>query len=453
MRLRPLLRSLLIPAAALLGAAAPAAAWSDLLIENVTLIDGTGRPPATGVSVLVEGDRIARVHRGELDAPRSVERIDGSGKYLMPGLMDVHIHLRGRFDYASGTVREQAEADVAGIRALQSYLYSGVTTIYDVGNDPDFIFRLRARERSGEIEAPRLLATGGIATYPGSHGGGPNAVLIDDWPEAVPVLQAHLEQQPDMIKFTLEERGWGSRPLIPLLPLDLLQHAIGFYNDHGLRTTAHTSSELRAREAIFAGVDTLAHPVIQGPITEEFARLMGAKKIPMTTTLTIGENYSRLAEHPEYLDQPLYRDVLEPEEIERLQTETAQEFRERPWTWWMQIMSPIAQENLRQIYAAGGVLALGTDQTIGPATHREMELLQAAGIPTLEVIRIATLNSAEFLGRARELGSVEEGKIADLVLLTADPSADVDNAKQIDTVIKAGRGIDRSSLDLPVNRR
>jgi imidazolonepropionase-like amidohydrolase len=119
-----------------------------------------------------------------------------------------------------------------------------------------------------------------------------------------------------MVKFTLEERGWGARPLIPLLPLDLLQNMIEFYNERGIRTTVHASSELRARQAIYAGIDTLAHPVIQGPITESFAKLMAARKIPMATTLTIGENYSRLAEQPEYLDQPLYRAVLDADEIE-----------------------------------------------------------------------------------------------------------------------------------------
>lgn len=172
----------------------------------------------------------------------------------------------------------------------------------------------------------------------------------------------------------------------------------------------------------------------------------------MVTTLTIGENYSRLAEHPEYLDQPLYRAVTPRDEIERLKTEVRGEYADSPWTWWMKIMTPIAQENLRQIHAAGGVLVLGTDQTSGPAVHRELELIVASGIPALDAIRIATLNGAIFLGREKEMGSIEEGKLADMVILAGDPLADIDNAKQISAVIKAGRIIDRSALQLPVNR-
>ncbi len=222
-------------------------------------------------------------------------------------------------------------------------------------------------------------------------------------------------------------------------------------NDRGIRTTVHTSSEYRARQAIFAGVDTLAHPIIQGPVTEDFARLMGAKKIPMVTTLTIGENYSRLAEHPEYLDQPLYQATVPAEEIELLKTERRQEYQERKWTWWMQIMTTIAQENLRIINEAGGVLVAGTDQSSGPALHRELELMADAGIPASEIIRIATLNGAIFLGKEREMGSIEEGKIADMILLGADPTIDINNAKEILEVIMGGQIVDRASLNLPIN--
>lgn len=119
----------------------------------------------------------------------------------------------------------------------------------------------------------------------------------------------------------------------------------------------------------------------------------------------------------------------------------------------MKVMTPVAQENLRQIAAGGGIIVLGTDQSAGAQSHRELELMADGGIPPLEVIRIATLHTAVFLGKEREMGSVEAGKLADLVLLDADPLADISNAQRIAMVIKGGRVIDRSALDLPVNRR
>jgi imidazolonepropionase-like amidohydrolase len=127
--------------------------------------------------------------------------------------------------------------------------------------------------------------------------------------------------------------------------------------------------------------------------------------------------------------------------------------KENRWAWWMKVMTPVAQENLKKITAAGGIISLGTDQSLGAAVHRELELLVGGGIPALEAIRIGTLNAAIFLGRERDMGSVEQGKLADLVLLDANPLDDINNAKKINMVIKEGKIVDRSKLDLPVNRR
>ena len=432
------------------GAQEPGAAlqYNGIIIENVTLIDGTGRPPVAGVSVLVRGDRIVAIGPGpfamtmEYPGPRM---IDGTGKYLMPGLWDVHVHLSG------GRGRDGPDFE-AGVRALHGFIYSGITSIFDAGNNTDFIFGLRAREREGEIVSPRIFATGPVVTAPGGHGGGRGSTLIDSWPQAIEALDAHIELQPDMVKFTFDEHGWGTRPLIPLLDVDLMARAGRYFNEHGIRTTVHISHEYRAIQAIEAGIDTLAHPIIQGPVSDEFVALMASKKVPMVSTLTIGEGYSRLVEHPEFLDRPLYQAVYEPETIERLRTTTRDQYAARTWTTWMKVMTPVAQENLRKISAAGGVIVLGSDQSAGPQSHRELELMVEGGIPALEAIRIGTLNAAIFMDKERDLGSIAVGKIADMVLLNADPLADISNAAMIDTVIKGGRIIDRAALDLPVNR-
>jgi len=418
---------------------------TDLVIEDVTLIDGTGHPAVEHAWVLVEGDRIARVSRTRIDAPSGARRIDGRGRFLIPGLMDMHIHLTG----ARGPGGPDEDAARA---ALDGFLYSGFTSVYDAGNDPDFIFDIRARERAGEIVSPRIFASGGVVTAPGGHGGGPGATLIDSWPEAIAALDAHLARKPDVVKFTFDEHGWGTRPLIPLLDPEVMAKAAAYINAHGVRTTVHISHEFRARQAIAAGINTLAHPIIQGPVSEGFVALMASTKTPMVSTLTIGEGYSRLVEHPEFLDRPLYRAVYPPELIERLKGPIRDQYAARPWTTWMKIMTPIAQENLRKIHAAGGVIVLGSDQSAGPQSQRELELMVAGGIPALDAIRIATLNGAIFLGRERDMGSIEEGKLADLVILGADPLADISNAQTVEVVIKGGEIVDLGALDLPVNR-
>jgi imidazolonepropionase-like amidohydrolase len=439
--------------AAVLAAAAilaPGAALADtMVIDNVTLIDGTGQPARAGMSVAIDGDRFVAVTPTAVAGKLKGRRIDGKGRWLIPGLMDVHTHLGGP---------NPDKTHDQGVQSLASYLYSGVTTVYDAGNDANFILTLRAEERAGKILSPRIFATGKLITYPGSHGSAlAIAIEVDSWPQAKSALDKHIaEQKPDIVKLTLEEHGWGSRPMIPLLPLELMENIIHYYNAHGIRTTAHTSSELRATEAIYAGIDSLAHPVIQGPVSDDFVRLMAAKRTPMATTLTIGEGYSRLVEHPEYLDQPLYGASYSKAQIAEMKGKTAAEWKERPWTWWMKLMTPIAQENLRKIDAAGGVIAIGTDQSVGPAVHREMELMQAAGVKPSQVIRMATFNSARHLGLEEELGSIEPGKFADAVLLSADPTVDINNAKEIVAITKSGEIIDEDKLPLaggPQKRR
>ncbi|HEY2275633.1 MAG TPA: amidohydrolase family protein [Steroidobacteraceae bacterium] len=444
---------LLAPAImAVLLACQPASA-DGLVIDHVTLIDGTHAPRAD-MTVAVEGERIAAVTPTAMARDLRGRHLDARGKYLIPGLMDVHIHLRGAFDPGSAPeARPGPPNRQEGVEALASFLYAGVTTVVDVGNRPEHILPLRADERAGRILSPRIFATGNLITYPGSHGDRV-ALRVSDFEKDKELLDRHIaEQQPDILKLTLEEEGWGSRPMIPLMPVDLLSKIIRYYNLHGIRTTVHVSSELRSLEAIYAGSDTLAHPVIQGPVSESFVKLMAAKRIPFASTLTIGDNYNRLVEHPEYLDQPLYVASFSAAERTRLRTQTRTEWKSRTWTAWMKVMNPIAEENVRKVHAAGGVVACGTDQSSGAATQRELELLAEAGIAPLDVIRIATYNSAVFLGKADQLGSIDTGKLADMVLLAGDPAADINNAKAIVFVMKGGRIVDESELPLAGGRQ
>jgi imidazolonepropionase-like amidohydrolase len=417
------------------------------VIQDVTVIDGTGRPARGGATIVIEGDRIRTVADvRETTVPSGARVIDGRGKFAIPGLMDVHVHL---------ALREGPEG---ALRALHSYLYAGVTTIYDAGNDPATILPLRDRERAGTVMSPRIFASGALVTSPNGHGVGAGggreiAVTIADWERDRAKLDAHIAQKPDVLKITYDEHGWGTRPRINILSEALLERIVDYYHQHGIPVTIHISSETRALEAIRARVDSLAHPIIQGPVSEEYVKYMAATRIPQVTTLTIGEGYSRLAEHPEFLDQPLYRDTIDPAEIHRLKTEESARQKTNRWAQWMKVMTPVCQDNLRKQHEAGAIIALGTDQSSGAAVHREIELLADAGISPTDIITIATRNAAVYLGREKDLGTIEPGKLADIVLLAADPTAHVDNLKRIDLVMKNGRIVDRGALDLPVNRR
>jgi imidazolonepropionase-like amidohydrolase len=441
-------RRLLISAAIVAAASVIAIAQGGgvIAITGVTLVDGTGRVPVPGATVVIEGNRITAVGT-TVQAPAGARVINGSGKFLMPGLIDAHIHLRG----GRGGNRPAAEQEREAIRALHGYLYAGVTTVFDAGNRPDFIMGLRAKEQSGAIVSPRIFATGGTVASPNGHGGPYN---IEAWPADRKLLDEHLATKPDLAKIGQDEHGWGTRPQINQLSEDLLEKIIRYYHSKGVRVIIHTSNEHNSIEAIYAGADTMAHPIIQAPVSEAYLKMIGVKRVPTVSTLTIGDNYSRLADHPEFLDEPLYQDTIEADERQRLKTEESATQKANRWAAWMKVMTPVAQENMKRLNEVGkDIVAAGTDQTSGAALHRELELLVAGGISAADVVVIATRNAARALGKLEALGTIEVGKLADVVLLRGDPTSDIQNAKTIDTVIKNGQIVDRAKLDLPVNRR
>lgn len=430
-------------------------ARADLAITNVNLLDGTGGPTRPAMTIVVKGDRIAAVGpASEVKVPRGVRRIDGTGKYLMPGLMDMHIHLIGAGQWRGLENLPGVAIDRdAAISYLHSFLYSGVTSVYDAGNVPELILDLRAKERAGKIMSPRIFASGRAISYPGSwmsstfHGVG-----APDWPETIKLLDAQIAAQPDLQKLVMERFGLGPNPLGPSLPEDLMAKIVAYLKARDVRTTIHVTTESLARSAFAAGIDTYAHPISTARMSDAYLKMLVEKKSPVATTLAVFDEIIRLSDSPDYLDDPLFSDVLSKEEIAARKAQGATRYVSMGWTSWFKALSPYLKENVKRLHDAGGVLVLATDRSEGPMIHRELELLAEIGIPPADIIRIGTLNGAIYLGREADLGTVAEGKLADLLLLDADPSLDVKNARKINTVIKAGRVIDRNRLDVSINR-
>ena len=213
MNYRPKLLTLLC---ALLCLAAPstyAAERGDaVLIEGVTLIDGTGKPAQPNTWVLIEAGRFARISNAPLRVGRHVARVDGRGKFLIPGMMDVHIHLLGGGAWRDSSAQSDRAVDFdVGLRTLHGFLYYGFTTVYDAGNHPPFIMTLRDRERRGEIVSPRLFATGRLLSYPGSWSVGYAGIGVRDWPETI----ADLDEEGQRVCVARGGRGSRARPPAP----------------------------------------------------------------------------------------------------------------------------------------------------------------------------------------------------------------------------------------------
>jgi imidazolonepropionase-like amidohydrolase len=427
---------------------------SSLIIRNVTLIDGTGRQPRTGVSVFISDKRIERICECEIESALSVPIIDGSSKYLMPGLWDTHIHLEGGRVGAVGSDRKLVNDTETGIRMLHGYIYSGVTSVYDAGNHDKFIFGLRTAERNGEIVSPRIFATGQLVARRGGYASIGGGMVVEDYSEGVRKLDRLFEQGPDLVKFIRATRSVGiNDAALPTIPLDLLDQLIVYSNRRGFRTTIHAVDEIAAEESIGVGVDALAHPVYMTPTNNSLATRIATKQIPVSTTLVVLKNIARIADDPSFFDEPLFQDTLSKEDLAHHRDAERKRYRSSGMSGWADQSYRLAKENVRKLYQAGAVLALGTDRTIAAMVHQELELLVEAGIPPLQAIKIGTLNGAAYLNLENNLGSIEVGKIADMILLSKNPLADIRNTRSIDKVFKDGKVVDRSALtDLPINQ-
>jgi imidazolonepropionase-like amidohydrolase len=430
-------------------------ARADILIRNVTLYDGTGKPAIAGANVLIKGNKIDQVSTAPIKAGRATV-IEGSGKYLIPGLMDVHVHIRGG---QGGSVMQGAERKPmmdrdAGMTALHGYLYSGVTTVYDSGNNPDFIFGLRADERAGKIVSPRIFAAGGTISVPGGYGAGPTALKIANWEQGEKDLGAKIDREhPDMLKLILDRQGSYANKAVPTLSQDMFKRIVDFAKSKGVRSTVHVSAEWDADTAAQSGVSAMAHPVLRAVVNDSYIKELADAKIPVATTMVVFDNIARVADDPSFFDAPLFKATLTEAELGTAKVEERQRYIASGMSATFKLMKPYAMANIKRLFDGGVTLALGTDRTLGPTVHQELELLNKAGISPFDCIKIATLNGAVYLGREKDMGSIETGKLADLVLLDADPAATVANFASINTVIKDGKRIDRSKLDLPINKR
>lgn len=428
------------------------ASAQDLVIAHATLLDVANGESVKDAWVSVEGNHISSTGTG---TPPAADRIiDANGNFLIPGLIDSHVHIGGgriRVE-SSGVADEIAARRQAVIPSLHGYLYSGVTSVYDSGNFNDFIFPLRDAEQSGEIISPRIFATGGVVAFPGGYGSGPGATLIgsvDDFD----ALDAHLDFGPDMVKLILDPQGRRGIPTTPVFSPDLLKQTIARVHARGIRTTVHIPTEKEARMAIEAGIDALAHPASRTEMSSDFPAYAAANNIPISTTLTVFSNIAKVADTPAMFDSPLYRATMTEQERTRQKTTERDRYISSGMSSFFSRMLPGMQRNIKVTHEGGATLALGTDRSFGPTVHQELELIVGSGVTPADALKMATLNAAIYLGKEDELGTISQGKLADMVLLSADPRDDIRNAKTIVAVFKGGQEIDLTSLDLPANRK
>ncbi|MFH1531193.1 MAG: amidohydrolase family protein [Pseudomonadota bacterium] len=425
------------------------------------LVDGTGGPPVPASVVLVEGDRIrAAGPFCVVPIPLDAVVVNVAGRWLVPGLVDPHIHF-----FQSGGL--YTRPDIVDLRALRTYedetawvnghredvfrryVASGVTAVVDVGG-PFSNFEVRALRDQVDV-APRVAVAGPListVSRPQLDIGDPPIIQVADANEARALVARQLERKPDLIKiwYIVPEDG------DPRANLPLARAVIDTAHAGGVRVAVHATQREAARAVVEAGADILVHAVDDAPVDAAFVSLLKARGTIITSTLVVYEGYGEvltgtpdLTDVEDRLASPAVRSSwaeLAAAPVGTVDPAAMQARKEK-----MRSRIPVMQANLKILWDAGVIVAAGTDAgnigTVhGPAMHRELELLVAAGLTPGEVLVAATRNAAQIFAAAPDFGTVTPGKLADFLILDADPLADVRALRRIHRVVLGGRVLD-----------
>lgn len=439
-----------------------------IAIVNVTVVNPerdaahAAEPDST---VLITGDRIVSVGpSATAKIPNGVERIDGHGHWLIPGMIDGHVHffqsgnLYTRPDVADFNAVVPYPNEVARNKARLSatfkvWLASGVTSVIDVGGP---FWNFDSRDAADRTDAaPRVHTTGPLISMvarPQLELDDPPIIKIDSADAARELVAKELKRKPDFIKV------W----FIHLPGTDLAaQEAIvkataDAAHDAHVRLAVHATELDTAKASLRAGADYLVHSVFEEPIDDEFIALMRKNHALLCPTLFVRNGYA-LALSDRWQPTPDELRLADPQimaamhDLEKMPKDKIPPRAAKLMADAPPIKAPtVAEENLRKLHDAGIPIVMGTDAgnigTLhGPSVFREMALMHDAGLTPLEVLRSATTNGALAMG-THDLGEIAPGKFADLVLLDADPLADVANFSHASKVIKGGRVYDPKLL-------
>ncbi len=447
-----------LPVLLLTGLAADAQTTAYL---GATLFDGTGADPVVNAAVLVEGERIVGVgKRSNVPLPDDASIVDLTGKWIMPGLVDAHVHffqsggLYTRPDIVDRRTQRPYSEEMAFINdrldeTFRRYLASGTTAVVDVGGGY-WNFEVRDKTRN-MILAPRTAVAGPListVSRPQMDIGDPPIVKASSADAARAMVQDQLRYEPDLIKIWYIVSSDGDYTD----NLELVRATIEEAHSGGVRVAVHATSLEAARASVEAGADILVHSVSDQLVDQEFVELVKQRGTIYTTTLIVREGYAEvlgggidLLDVERRLGDPdvvkTWSELYGPVDEEVLRASGARR------TERLERQMPIMQANLKAMHDGGAIVAAGTDAgnigTLhGPSIHRELRLMVEAGLSLREALIAATRNAARVFAREPEFGTLESGKLADLLILNANPLDDIANLERIDRVVKGGEVLD-----------
>jgi imidazolonepropionase-like amidohydrolase len=366
-------------------------------------------------------------------AARGDDRIDLSGYSCLPGLMDMHTHLTSETQDQANSFRDALQANppdyaFRSVGYAERTLLAGFTTVRDVGGGYGIDFSLKRAIAQGLIKGPRMYVAGGMTTT-GGHGDphnglareladalgepGPKQGVLNGVDEARHAVRSAYRDGADLIKITatggvLSQAASGQAPLFFE---DEIRAIVETARDYGYHVAAHAHGAEGMKRAIRAGVHSIEHGTYMDDEAIKLFKKNGTWFVP---TISAGRFVAEKAKLPDY-----YSPIVRPKAA---------------------AIGPLMQATFGRAWKAGVKIAFGTDAAVFPhgENAKEFVYMVEAGMPSVDAIRSATLGAAQLLGKEKELGTVEAGKLADLIAVEGDPVADVAALQRIRFVMKDG---------------
>ena len=417
---------------ALLALAPLAAGAATTALQCGRLVDVRALDLRGESTIIVDDKRIARVTSG-YETPEGAAVIDLRNQTCMPGLIDLHVHLGGELSpnsFIEGVQLNPPDAAIRGVANAEKTLMAGFTSVRELGNAKGVSVALRNAIERGIVKGPRIQAAG-FLTSTGGHGDptnglradlmgkpGPEEGIINGPAEARRAVRQRYKEGFDLIKITTTGGvlSMAKSGDAPLLADDELAAIISTARDYGMPVATHAHGAEGMKRAIRAGVATIEHGTY---LDDEAMALMKKHGTWYVPTISAG------------------RFVAEKSKVDG---------------WFPPIVRPKAatigpqiQGTFARAYKAGVKIAFGTDQGVAPhgQNAREFEFMVEGGMPPLEAIRAATLYAATVLGWQDRLGTIEAGKLADIVAVDGDPRQDIASMSRVAFVMKDGAVVRR----------
>jgi len=436
---------------------------AQLLIRNVSIVDVENKKLQASQDVLVSDGIITAVGKN-LKTKEGVQIIDGTGKWLMPGLVDAHVHffqsggLYTRPDAIDLRKEKPQEKEIAWVHQnmesfLRRYTMAGITSVIDVGSTENFL-RQRDSFRTKQY-APAVYMTGPLlTTYEPpifeNLGEDKPFYLMKTREEGSAYVQKQLPLKPDFIKIWYILLG-ANKDSAARASLQMVQAVIDEAHKNNLRVAVHATERITAMLSVQAGADYLVHDVEDEPVDNSFIQLLKSKGTVLCPTLVVAGNYMRAlgggykptAEdyhyaHPTPLnsmfDMNFLKDSLLVKEYKTMISNNVAAFKKE---------DSIRYSNLKKMADAGVVIATGTDAGNIGTQHvssyfDELRAMQDAGMNTWSLLQASTINGAKAIGRQNEFGAIKKGLRADMILLSKNPVDGIDNWKTVEWVINKG---------------